>query len=123
MGQAALTVAGFTTPEYADLAQECGVRLRARGLGYRLISVQSAGSWLGNVNLKPLAVALILATEPDGRRVLFLDVDAEVVALPDELPPGDFLAYQHTRPSGARELCSGTLLLRNTVETRRVVAA
>jgi hypothetical protein len=118
-----LLLAGFYTPEYADLAQEWTIMAQSRHLPYRLIAMPDAGSWLANVNLKPLAIATLLASEPEGRSILWLDVDAEIQRLPAELPKGNLLAYLHTRPSGAKELCSGTLWLTNARETRDCVAA
>jgi len=87
-------------------------------LPYEAYAVEDKGSWIKNVSIKPAII--FTALEKYNRRIVFLDVDAEVVDFPSlffkagKFDIGfhylDWYLYWRGKPGNKKELLSGTLL-------------
>ena len=113
-----LFVSYATDEYYREQAARLRRSLEALGLDVDVVNVKDRGSWVLNCAAKA-EVVLQALEENRTRNVVFLDADAEVVALPTlfrELE-GDVAA--HLR-SGS-ELLSGTLFFRNVPKVRELV--
>ena len=92
------------------------------------IGVEGTDDWAQNCNLKPGVCVSLIDTLDPGEGALLLDADATVEGLipwreiTGRTGEGPGFAYVlHIRPSGAREVLSGTLWLTNTPECRALV--
>jgi len=109
----------FATDEYYRRQAD---RLRRSidelGLDLDVVQVADRGSWVANCGAKPEVILGTLEANRE-RNVVFLDADAEVVALPSRFLEleGDVAAH---RRSGS-ELLSGTLFFRNVPKVRELV--
>ena len=83
--------------------------------------IEGVGDWVQNCALKPKVCQSLLKTLKPNEGLILLDADAEVLqAFPWkvlEQNNGPYFAYVlHNRPSGAREVLSGTLWITATPE-------
>lgn len=96
--------------------------LQRFGLPHRLYSRPSLGSWRDNLFHKPAVIADALEEYP-GQTIVWLDVDAELVADPVLFrdPPADFSLHFRRTPAG-RKPAPNTIVVRNNAASRRVLA-
>ena len=84
------------------------------------------GEWIKNCALKPTVCLALINTIPEGQGLWLLDADAEVINKPDfrgynNTTAPYFSFVLHYRPSGAREVLSGTLWITNTPECKTLL--
>jgi hypothetical protein len=118
MSKEPIFVGYFTPGAYEQQAIELVVSLTALGLEYDVVRVDDQGNWQRNTQLKP-EVVLQFLQKYDGRRVVYIDVDAYVLHRPDMFWSLDVDFAAHLWD--ANELLSGTLFFRAGKATRDLV--
>jgi hypothetical protein len=115
-----LVVAYYTvdTP-YEGEAEVLKLSLESVGYSYEVSGVPNLGSWQKNTQLKSWFVQKMLQ-DHQGRKLLYLDVDAIMVRSPILLDTieADIAAVHFAKGS---EFLSGTVFFGNTVQCNRVV--
>lgn len=71
----------YYTPQYSDCVPRLVASLNKFKLGMCHYPIECLGSWHANVNAKPSIIQRAMETFPD-RLIVYLDIDAEVVADP-----------------------------------------
>ena len=90
-------------------------------------AIEGGESWVKNCALKPTVCLALINTIPEGHGLWLLDADAEIINKPDfrgyNNTTAPYFSYVlHYRPSGAREVLSGTLWITNTPECKTLLA-
>lgn len=111
---------GYFTPRYADEAAGLIATLKDFGLFHRIFPVPDRGSWLANVNHKPVFIREMMARYP-GQTLVYLDADARVRQYPALFDQLDCDIGFHRRDG--HELLSGTLYFGPTDAAKNLVDA
>lgn len=101
-------------------------------LDYHIESVESKGSWLANVALKPKTILEALEKYPS-KNIVCLDADSEVLHYPElfhDIPEDYDIAchhlnwnvwYGYTHSEPVKELLTGTMWFKNTEKVKNVI--
>jgi hypothetical protein len=107
------------TPDYEEEAERLMDSLDRLGLDYDIVPVEDLGSWEANCAQKPSVLSKARGRKScRGRWVVWVDADAEVLAVPEFLKVenldatgADFLAHIYRRAEREDELLSGTVVI------------
>jgi hypothetical protein len=113
---------------YEEVAHTNALTFKVAGSEPHTFQLSGEADWLASCNLKPRVAIEILDSVAPGEGVLLLDADATIEKpipwpeLQGRLGGGPCFAYVlHHKPSGAREVLSGTLWLTKTPECRDIL--
>ena len=115
---------------YADFAKTFKASLDRFKLLYFILPIPNQGDWYKNTSYKPTLLLDCLKSFPTSN-IIWVDIDAEFRAYPTLFDTIDCniaafefdqnIYYKHKSPHGIKELLSGTVYLKNCVETVDIV--
>ena len=110
---------------YEEVAHTNAITFAKAGSAQNCLGISGGTDWVANCNLKPKVALKILGEVAPGEGILLLDADATIeqpipwIELVGRNNEGPCFAYVlHHKPSGAREVLSGTLWITRTTECR-----
>jgi hypothetical protein len=122
--------ATIDTPYEFELSQHLLPSLEKLNIAYHIEVVENKRNWLKNVAQKPKVIYSAMEKYPS-KNIVCLDADSEILEYPklfNEIPENYNIAlhildwnYWYRNNSNVKEILSGTIFLRNNIETKEVV--